>query len=268
MNKDGQIVSEPEVWSSSINSILCVCEDDFYRDKPREAQRSLKRDATNTWTPDERDIPMVHSTTSSHYSIFRQRIPDYDLKLVRHYLQFKNRLQGMELCLEQVRRDVHHKEVRSAECFTKLTMVIKRLMDEFASNKELMDLVKQYYDLLSEWDKLTMKKVQIGEVKDGKLALLGKLQDEYNSLGNNQLDKKLALGQKIASLKLELDKSIEQSLKAIEDRLGQIVDEMNAVNTAIRLLQNKGDFKISREDASRIKRELGSSEVGELQEQV
>lgn len=158
---------------------------------------------------------MVHSTTSSHYSIFRQRVPDYDLKLVRHYLQFKNRLEGMELCLEQVKRDVHHKEVRSAECFAKLTMVLKRLMDEFSNNKELMDLVKRYYDLYAEWDKLTAKKVQLNDVKDGKLDLLRQLQDEYNDLGNNQLDKKLALGQKIGSLKLELDKSIEESLKAI-----------------------------------------------------
>ena len=148
------------MWSSSVNSILCVCEDDFYRDKPREAQRSLNRDTTDTWTPDEeRDIPMVHSTTSSHYSIFRQRIPDYDLKLVRHYLQFKNRLEGMELCLEQVKRDVHHKEVHSAECFSKLTMVLKRLMDEFANNKELMSYVTKFYDLYAEWDKLTTKKI-------------------------------------------------------------------------------------------------------------
>ena len=55
----------------------------------------------------------------------------------------------------------------------------------------------------------------MNELKDGKIDLLRQLQDEYNSLGNNQLDKKLALGQKIGSLKLELDKSIEESLTAI-----------------------------------------------------
>ena len=124
MDMQGQIVSEPIVWTSNVNSILCVCEDDFYRDQMVDSTREEA-----TWEPVEGDIPMVHSTTSSHYSIFRQRIPDYDLKLVRHYLQFKNRLEGMELCLEQVKRDVHHKEVRSAECFSKLTMVLKRLME-------------------------------------------------------------------------------------------------------------------------------------------
>ena len=204
MDKDGHILSEPEVRESSVNSILCVCEDDFHREK---------MESTEVWTPVVDDIPMVHSTT--HYSIFRQRIPDYDLKLVRHYLQFKNRLEGMELCLEQVKRDVHHKEVHSAECFSKLTMVLKRLMDEFANNKELMSYVTKFYDLYAEWDKLTTKKIQIQDVRDGKLELLQRLQDEYNVLSNSQLDKKLALGQKIGSLKLELDKSIDESLNAI-----------------------------------------------------
>ena len=210
IDKDGHVVSEPIVSKSQTtdNTILCVCEDDF------DIERTIPT-TRKPWEPVEYDIPMVHSTTSSHYSIFRQRIPDYDLNLVRHYLQFKNRLEGMEICLEQVMRDVHHKEVRSAECFAKLTMVLKRLMDEFASNKDLMDLVKRYYDLYAEWDKLTAKKVQMNDVRDGKIDLLHQLQDEYNALTNRQLDKKLALGQKIGSLKLELDKSIGESLKAI-----------------------------------------------------
>ena len=145
----------------------------------------------------------------------------------------------MELCLEQVKRDVHHKEVRSAQCFAKLTMVLKRLMDEFSNNKELMDWVKKYYDLYAEWDKLTAKKVQLNDVKDGKIDLLRQLQDEYNALGNNQLDKKLALGQKIGSLKLELDRSIEESLKAIDERLREIVLEMEAINGTIHEIQSR-----------------------------
>ena len=195
IDKDGHVVSEPIVSQdpTTDNTILCVCESDF------DLERAVPTSGFETWDPVEGDIPMVHSTTSSHYSIFRQRIPE----------------EGMELCLEQVKRDVHHKEVRSAECFAKLTMVLKRLMDEFSNNKELMDLVKKYYDLYAEWDKLTVKKVQISDLKDGKIDLLRQLQDEYNALGNNQLDKKLALGQKIGSLKLELDKSIDESLKAI-----------------------------------------------------
>jgi hypothetical protein len=170
MDRNGQIVSmsSPSDQTSS-NTILCVCEDDYDLNRVVPQYNYDDLQESDFWHPEEtdekgnpkgiRDIPMVHSTTSSHYSIFRQRIPDYDLKLVRHYLQFKNRLEGMELCLKQVKRDVHHKEVRLAECFSKLTMVLKRLMDEFASNKELMALVSNWYDLLAEWDRLKTKKI-------------------------------------------------------------------------------------------------------------
>lgn len=60
--------------------------------------------------------------------------------------------------------------------------------------------------------------------------MLHKLQDEYSELSGpntigNRLDKKLALGQKIASLKMELAKSVEQSLKAIDERIEEISGE-------------------------------------------
>lgn len=109
------------MFHSSKNLIVCVCEDDF------KSTRTVPA-SPETWNPEEkdedgdtgiRDIPMVKSTTSSHYSIFRQRIPEYDLKKVRHYLQFKNRLQGMELELGILNRNVHLKEVQSSECFAK-----------------------------------------------------------------------------------------------------------------------------------------------------
>ena len=257
---------------TSNNTILCVCEDDFYNNE---------RSGSGTWTPTEdnggiRDIPMVHSTTSSHHSIFRQRVPDYDLKLVRHYLQFKNRLEGMELCLEELRRNVHHKEVRSAECFSKLTMVLKRLMDEFANNKELMALVSKWYDLYAEWDKLTTKKIQIQETKDGKLELLHRLQEEYRGLDDitrpigRRLDHKLALGQKIASLKMELDKSVEQSLEALEERIQEISrkddGELDQVLAQINQMQSQDpkDWKIPDEMRERIQSELSDSTLSQV----
>ena len=270
MDVEGQIVSEPIVWTSNVNSVLCVCEDDFYRDETVDSTAQQR----GTWSPETGDIPMVHSTTSSHYSIFRQRVPDYDLKLVRHYLQFKNRLEGMELCLEQVKRDVHHKEVRSAECFSKLTMVLKRLMDEFASNKELMALVSKWYDLLAEWDKLKTKRIQIQEAKDGKLELLRKLQDEYRRLDDNdhskahRLGKKLALGQKIASLKLELDKGVEQSLKYIDERIWEIAGddgEMHQVVVQINQMQSQDpdDWHMPEEVSDRIVEECGDQAISD-----
>ena len=89
MDKDGKFVlkedGNPDIcmYGSPNNTILFVCESDFMRRGGYESE---------PWTPKVGDVTMVHSTSSSHYSIFRQRIPDYDLKQVRHYLQFKNRL--------------------------------------------------------------------------------------------------------------------------------------------------------------------------------
>lgn len=148
----------------------------------------------------EDDIKVVKSTTSSHYSVFRQRIPEYDLKDVRNYLQFKTRLEGMELCLEQLKRDANRKEVQSSQCFAKLTMSVWRLMQEFGKNKELMKYVMKYYDLVAEYDELVVKKYQLIQVKDEKQALLDGLLAEYNGLGgyrtsvDRNLDKKLELG--------------------------------------------------------------------------
>lgn len=76
------------------------------------------------WTAVSSDILMVKSTTSSHYSIFRQRIPEYDLKQVRHYLQFKNRLEGMEICLDWINRSIAMKEANASECFAMETLAI------------------------------------------------------------------------------------------------------------------------------------------------
>ena len=79
---------------------------------------------------------MVKSTTSSHYSVFAQRIPDYDLKYVRNYLQFKTRLEGMELCLDGLNRDMHSKEVQSSECFSNMVLAIQELFKELIDNKD------------------------------------------------------------------------------------------------------------------------------------
>lgn len=110
---DGETVLVPDikVFTSERNTILCVCASDFCGlEDGRFCDRKVV-DGGKEWTPVERDIPMVKSTTSSHYSVFAQRIPDYDLKQVRHYLQFRTRLEGMELCLEQLKRDRNRKEV-------------------------------------------------------------------------------------------------------------------------------------------------------------
>lgn len=116
IDSEGQLSTVPMTFSSDRNTILCVCEQDFFQPADGDiacADRPV-RESSEPWTPETRDIPMVKSTTSSHYSIFRQRVPEYDLKEVRHYLQFKNRLEGMELCLKNLKRDVYRKEVQAS----------------------------------------------------------------------------------------------------------------------------------------------------------
>ena len=150
---NGQLIGEPCPFSSGDNTILCVCERDSDKDR-------VKTENAGTWTStiptDENGEPtgptMVHSTTSAKYSVFEQRIPDYELKDVRNYFQFKNRLEGMELFLDLIGKEVWRKEVRASECFAKETMILSRLVNEFTKNKEMMALVMQYYDLMAEWD--------------------------------------------------------------------------------------------------------------------
>lgn len=245
MDKDGQFKRRSDgkldmalIAASNRNTILCVCKEDFCQfDSENGNILALDRPSRNTgkWSPTIVDeVPMVKSTTSSHYSIFRQRIPNYDLKQVRHYLQFKNRLEGMELALEQLNRNVRQKEVQISECFTKETLAIQRMFQEFTKNKPLMELVMKYYDLLAEYDELKTREAQLIGIKDEKQEILNALVAEYNDLLNNQIDQKLALGQKISSVKLELNKNIIGSIKEIQERIDEIRDvDVKEINRQI-----------------------------------
>lgn len=113
---------------------------------------------------------------------------------MRNYLQFKNRLQGMELCLEQLKRDVNRKEVQSSECFNKETIYIWKLFQELTKNKSKMELVKRYYDLLAEHDELVVRLKRMNQSIDGKKEILANLLAEYNSLNHTQLNRKLSVG--------------------------------------------------------------------------
>ena len=235
INKDGQLCKNPNGtpavvrFDNTKNTILCVCKSDFCGFDADGNMLNQDRGVSGSgeWSPTAanngiRDIPMVHSTTSSHYSIFRQRIPEYELKQVRHYLQFKNRLEGMELCLEQLKRNVHMKEVQASQCFAKQTMAIWRLFQQFSKNRDLMALVMQYYTLTAEWDELVVKRTQLEGIKDEKLGLIQELTQEYNRIQYNELDRKLQLGDKIKSIKLEVNMNISASIDAINARLDEI----------------------------------------------
>ena len=112
IDKDGQLTKDedglPKITRFNSSSILSVCEQDF-------EENGTKGCDSNSHVG---QIPMVKSTTSSHWSVFAQRIPDYDLRYVRNYLQFKTRLEGMELFLEYLERNIKSKEIQCSECFS------------------------------------------------------------------------------------------------------------------------------------------------------
>lgn len=239
---EGQIKDKPTFWSSNDNTILCVFRDDFNSDRtvPVYDYDNLTED--DYWHPEQededgntgiRDIPMVKSTTSSHFSVFRQRIPDYELKYVRNYIQFKTRLEGMELCLKQLKRDIWRKEVQASECFNKETIYIWKMFQELTKNKRKMELVNKYYDLVAEYDQLVMRRVKLVQTIDGKQAILNELLEKYNALDSSRLNEKMALGQKIKSVRLELDKTFIQALDQINDRLLAIKREVGEINDQI-----------------------------------
>ena len=256
MNHDGQMTHNPIVWQSNDDTMLCVCESDLYSDRVVPTYDYDNLQPSDYWHPDEldedgnpkgiRDIPMVHSTTSAHYSVFIQQIPEEDLDDVRNYFQFKTRLEGMEICLVDLQRNVYRKEVSASECFIQQTFALERLFNEFAKNKELMQLVVRYYDLVYEWDELVVKRYQLNGVKDDKLELLEQLTREYNAIPYNQLDKKMELGNKIQSLKLELDKNLNVAIESIDERKTRINIEIGEINDRIREL-NKDAEPVSEE---------------------
>ena len=275
IDKDGQFATDMngvpliDVWDSDENTILCVCREDFSKDGRPPA-------SLDEWEPETGDVRIEKSTTSSRYSVFEQRVPDYDLKQVRHYFQFKTRLEGMELCLEQLRRDINRKEIQSSECFAKQTMCIQRLFQEFAENEKLMKLVSQYYELMSEWDELTTKKYQIQDMKDEKEELLQRLIDEYNALGRDSsgnplsesvdrnMGKKIELGQKISSLKLEIGRSIGASMEAIEDRKQEIIKEVEDINEEIRGIGSERKITMNDDQAAAFKGAVDPNSDGSL----
>ena len=89
-------------------------------------------------------------------------------------------------------------------------------------------------------------------------------------MANSELDKKLALGQKIASVRLELDKGIVEKLTKMRDRKMEIVREMNLVNERIRFIiaEAHKKYEIPDEDAAKIEDELSDDNLESVKEQI
>lgn len=205
-NSDGGL--DISTYSSNRNEILCVCEGDFLPGRHSVTEPTIWKN------PIQANIPMVISTTSSHYSVFRQRIPDYELKYAKNYVQFKNRLDGMELYLKYLEKDIWMKEVQASECFAKTTFIINNLLELLTKNSGKIEIVSKIYKLLNERDNVIERKCHLDGLVNGKLEMIDKLIGEYNEISSNpkNVGQKMELGQKIRSLKMELTKNLKVSM--------------------------------------------------------
>ena len=120
-----------------------------------------------------------------------------------------------------------------SECFANLTIEVARLVGRFSDNRELVNLIVKYYQLMHEWDSLEIKKCQLEGVHDEKVGILNQLLAEYNSIEGNEIDRKISLGSKIRSLKLEINKQIDGSISGIDRRLEVIILEVQEINRQI-----------------------------------
>ena len=236
-------------YSSNRNEILCVWDGDFLHGKHNRNRPIIWKN------PIQANIPMVTSTTSSHYSVFRQRIPDYELKYAKNYVQFKNRLDGMELYLKYLEKDIWMKEVQASECFVENTFIINNLLELLTKNSGKIEIVSKIYKLLNERDNVIERKCHLDGVVNGKLEMINKLISEYNEISSSpkKMGQKMELGQKIRSLKMELTKSLKVNID-------QMVEYKNRLEMEIQeLIENfngKDDEIVSEEVLNKFKEDI------------
>ena len=238
-NSDGGL--DISTYSSNRNEILCVCEGDFLPGKHSVNEPTIWKN------PIQANIPMVTSTTSSHYSVFRQRIPDYELKYAKNYVQFKNRLDGMELYLKYLEKDIWMKEVQASECFAKTTFIINNLLELLTKNSGKIEIISKIYRLLNERDNVIERKCHLDGLVNGKLEMIDKLIGEYNEISSNpkNVGQKMELGQKIRSLKMELTKSLKVSM---DQMVGDKTRLENEIQELIESFNGKDDDEVVSEE--------------------
>lgn len=125
-------------------------------------------------------------------------------------------------------------------------MALSRLVKEFSKNEKLMAFVTRYYDLVAEYDRIYVKRTQLRAIMDDRSSALTKLIAEYNGIAETQLDRRMEIGQKIKSLKLEIDKNLGAGISEIDLRIEGIKREINEeVNPGIRDLINGRDLDMA-----------------------
>ena len=95
--------------------------------------------------------------------------------------------------------------------------------------------------MLAQYDKIYMELSQLKDVIDNKKIVIDNLTKEYNELNSKQLDKKIELGRRIRSLKLEMGINLKNNLDALTGKIRKIKDELAEVKSQMHLDDDKID---------------------------
>ena len=85
-----------------------------------------------------------------------------------------------------------------------------------------MELVAKFYKSLDEYDSVYNSNSLLSRQIEDKENSLNELLEEYNELDNSQMDKKIELGSKIKTLKIELSYLKQGKSNDLETRIKEI----------------------------------------------
>lgn len=212
------VVVEPP-FRSGFNPLLAVCESDH-----RLAHSGRPSDP-GVWTSVEGEVSIPTSTTSARISVFRQAIPDEELRYVRNYVQFQTRLEGMELFQGWLESDLDAMKCRLGVCLQGLQRSIVRLFDEFLSKGDRLAQIQELYETISRHSDVSQRLSLVRKSLEGRKGDLERLQAEYAALPNTKVDRKLVLADRIATLRLDLENGLGKSLDLLEQDLATVEEE-------------------------------------------
>ena len=85
-----------------------------------------------------------------------------------------------------------------------------------------MELVAKFYKSLDEYDSVYNSNSLSSRQIEDKENILNEMLEEYNELDNSQMDKKIELGSKIKTLKIELSYLKQGKSNDLETRMKEI----------------------------------------------
>lgn len=93
------------------------------------------------------------------------------------------------------------------------------------------------------------------------------MKNEYSGLSNSQLDRKLDLGRKIQSLKLEIDRNLKAVIEGLDHRKDWITERVGEIDDLIRELQEPKPSRLDDDQLREIVAGIGGKQ-DELDERV